>query len=109
MQNPRLANIPINILNIINSMELDNVLIKTNLKTLKDELRILNTQKSKLENIISGYGSIDEIEESIPNSTGGYDLTKKTPNIRNLSKNLLTQERQITYTDCNEKFTDRNK
>lgn len=90
-------------------MELDNKLITNNLKILKDELRIVNTQKIKLEEIINGYYSIQEIEEKIPNNKGGYDLIKKTPNIRNLSKTLLVQEREITYTDCNEKFTNRSK
>lgn len=90
-------------------MELDNDLITENLKITKNELIILNTQKSKLENIINGYNSIQEVEEKIPNDKGGYDLIKKTPNIRNLSKILLQKEREITYEDCNEKFTNRNK
>lgn len=90
-------------------MALDNSIITNNLTTLKEELLILNTKKQKLESIINGYTTIQEIEEKIPNDKGGYDVTTKIPNIRNLSKILLVQERQLTFTDCNEKFTNRNK
>lgn len=90
-------------------MAIDNTLIEKNLNTIKDEIRILNTKKTKLENLLNGYTSILEIKENIPNDKGGYDVVKKTPNRRNLSTTHLTQERQLTYEDCNTKFTNRNK